>query len=363
MVIIDRKEKQMIAQALRPADFEECLHVIDDKASGVQGVIAIHSMARGPAAGGCRFWHYDSPAAMHADAVRLARGMSYKNAMADLPFGGGKAVLRRPTGSFDRATVFRVFADAVAALDGAYITAEDVGTSIADMKAVRERTRYVAGLEPRPGKAGGDPSPWTALGIFESMKATTRFALGSELKGLTVAVQGTGNVGMHLCRLLADAGAKLIVADVDRHRVEQVTLALGARAVSVEEIIGVEADVFAPCALGGVLDAASIPRLRARIVCGGANNQLATESDGQMLLDRGITYAPDYVVNAGGIINVAAEYLGETPGQVHERVRKIPDRLQVILARAAAVGEPTNIIADGLARQIIADARPVPIHA
>lgn len=345
----------MVRRAPQTIDFQERLQVINDAETGVNGIIAIHSTVLGPAAGGCRFWHYDSQADLTADAVRLARGMSYKNAMAGLPFGGGKAVLQRPAGDFDRKAVFRVFADAIAALDGQYITAEDVGTNVADMKLVRERTRYVAGLDAEPGKAGGDPSPWTSLGVFESMKAAAQFCFRSDLTGLTVAVQGIGNVGLGLCRLLKEAGAKLIVADIDDARVAAVAHELGARVVGVHDILGVDADIFAPCALGGILDHRTIPQLKAKLVCGGANNQLATESDGQLLVERGVVYAPDYVVNAGGIINVSAEYLGETTEQVRARVLAIAPRLIGVLQQATHDGSPANVVADILARQIIVE--------
>jgi leucine dehydrogenase len=339
------------------SDFQEELHVINDAATGVQGVIAIHSTVVGPAAGGCRFWHYNSQADLMDDAVRLARGMSYKNAMAGLPFGGGKAVLHRPTGNFDRRAVFSAFADAVAALDGQYITAEDVGTNVADMQTVRERTKYVAGLEAEPGKAGGDPSPWTSLGVFVSMRAAARVVFQSDLYGLTVAVQGTGNVGLGLCRLLKEAGAKLIVTDIDDSRLAAAAHELGATTVGVHEIVAADADIFAPCALGGTLNRETIPQMRAKLVCGGANNQLAAESDGELLVERGIVYAPDYVANAGGIINVSAEYLGETTDQVRERVLAIAPRLTAILQQSERDGTPANVVADVLARQIIAEGR------
>jgi leucine dehydrogenase len=332
----------------------EGLHVINDAATGVTGMIAIHSTVLGPAAGGCRLWNYESQQALANDAVRLARGMSYKNALAGLPFGGGKAVLQRPAGAFDREALFRVFADAVAALRGAYITAEDVGTSVSDMKMVRERTRYVAGLEPQDGKAGGDPSPWTALGVFKSMQAASKVVFGSDMRGLRIAVQGTGNVGAELCRMLSEAGARLIVADIDVDRARRLAGELGGTVVGVDEILAVEADILAPCALGAVLNERSIPDLRVGLICGAANNQLETDRDGEALLEKGIAYAPDYVVNAGGIINVAAEYLGESTAQVEQRLDEIASRLTLILTRAAKQNAPAHRVADEMAQQIIA---------
>lgn len=343
--------------AAQNASFQECLHVINDAETGVTGIIAIHSTAIGPAAGGCRLWHYESQTDLVTDAIRLAQGMSYKNAMAGLPFGGGKAVLQRPQGDFDRAALFRVFGEAVASLKGEYITAEDVGTTIADMRAVRRHAPYVAGLEVAEGMAGGDPSPWTALGVFESMKAAAREVLDFDLADATIAVQGVGNVGGRLCRLLREAGAKLVVADVDEARAAALARDLGAKHVGIEEILVADADILAPCALGGILNADTIPDLRVRLVCGGANNQLATEADGQALLDRSILYAPDYVVNAGGIINVSAEYLGETSDQVAGRVGQIAGRLLDVLHRSTEEQVPPGVMADRLARQLIAGAR------
>lgn len=322
--------------------------------NGLFGVIAIHVARNGLSAGGCRFWSYPNHASMVEDAIRLARGMSYKNALAGLPFGGGKAVLNVPSGRFNREAMFQAFGDAVAALGGRYVTAEDVGTTIVDMRAVRSRTRYVAGLDAKPGEAGGDPSPWTALGVFESMKAAAHWA-GFPLHGATVAVQGVGNVGARLCQLLHDHGANLAVADIDPQRTLEMVSRYGARSVAIEEIAGIEADVFAPCALGGGINDQSIPLLKAKLICGGANNQLLSERHGDDLRQRGIVYAPDYVVNAGGIINVIAEHLGEGTQSVESRIRQIAPRLISILDDAAARGAPTSAVADDMARTIIAN--------
>lgn len=338
-------------------DFEGGIHHIEDESTGVRGVIAIHSTALGPAAGGCRLWHYDNDDDMVADAMRLASGMSYKNALAGLPFGGGKSVLQHPKDDYDRDALFRVFGEAIESLGGKYITAEDVGTTVEDMKAVRRQTSYVAGLETASGMAGGDPSPWTALGVFLSMREAARMSLGSDVEGLTVAVQGVGNVGAGLCRLLSQAGANLIIADVNRARVDALSKELGATVMVTDEIVGAQADIFAPCALGGVINEQSIPQLKARLVCGGANNQLATDRDGFALQNRGIAYAPDYLVNAGGIINVAAEYLHETTHEVRERVERIPERVREVLLLASQNGQPTHRVADAMAERIISGAR------
>ncbi|HUD95237.1 Leu/Phe/Val dehydrogenase [Sphingobium sp.] len=327
-----------------------------DPESGLDGVIAIHSTALGPGAGGCRFWQYPNQEAAFDDACRLAEGMSYKNAMADLPFGGAKAVLRRPEGPFDRAALFRAFGRAVEALDGLYVTAEDVGTTVADMREVSAMTRHVAGLDPIDDQAGGDPSPWTALGVFEAMRTAARQTLGAELADLTIAVQGTGNVGANLCRRLADAGAKLIIADIDPRRRNALGAVLNAQIVDVEEIASVEANIFAPCALGGALTAQSVAGMKARLVCGAANNQLATADIADRMMDRGIVYAPDYVVNAGGIISVSAEYLGEDIASVAARVDRIGARVGEILALAQQEGRSPAWVADEMAERIIAAA-------
>ena len=330
---------------------------LNDPASGLSGLIAIHSTALGPGAGGCRLWRYASHEEAQEDAFRLAEGMSYKNALADLPFGGAKAVLREPEGSYDRRALFRAFGRAVAALGGRYVTAEDVGTRVDDMEVVAGETRHVAGLAARPGRAGGDPSPWTALGVFESMKVAARHTLGAELSELTVAIQGTGNVGARLCSLLAEAGARLVIADVDPARRDRLAAIHGAKVVDAGEIVAAEADVFAPCALGGVLTETSVSRLKAKLVCGGANNQLATPEVAHLLRDRGIGYAPDYVVNAGGIINVSAEYLGETSDQVEARVKAIGPRVAAILDQAAKRRVSPALVADEMARHKIMETR------
>jgi leucine dehydrogenase len=318
-----------------------------DEGLGLAGVIAIHSTAMGPAMGGCRAAAYIDDAAALTDALRLSQGMSFKNAMADLPAGGGKAVLYRlPQDPALRTEAFAAFGRAVDAMCGDYVTAEDVGTSVADMQAVARSTSYVAGLPTKDGQAGGDPSPWTALGIFEAMKV----AAGRPLQGARVAVQGLGSVGYRLCEHLHAAGAKLVVSDVNPERVLRAKSALGAEAASVERIHRVAADVFSPNALGAILDIHTIPELQAPVVCGGANNQLATAADGLRLAARGVVYAPDYIVNAGGIINVVAEFFGEPQAKVEVRVGAIAARLERILIQAKAEGRPTHELADEAAR-------------
>lgn len=342
----------MVVQVSRLTPAAEVVR-LEDKAAGLDGVIVIHSTRLGPGAGGCRFWHYPDIAAASADAFRLAEGMSYKNAMAGLPFGGAKAVLRRPAGDFDRDALFRAFGRAVAALGGSYVTAEDVGTSVADMRSVAAETRHVSGIEADARRAGGDPSPWTAQGVFDAMAAGAAHAFGSSLKGLTVAVQGTGNVGAELCRRLADAGAELVIADVSPDRRDRLEKILGARVVDVADIHKVEADIFAPCALGGALTPESVGAMKARLVCGGANNQLATPEVAEMMVKRGIAYVPDYVANAGGIISVSAEYLGENRAHVVARVAQIGPRVAALLEEAAGCRLSPALVADRMAERLI----------
>jgi leucine dehydrogenase len=341
----------MLQDNMSPAQ----VHMVRDEAAGLDGLIVLHSTVLGPGAGGCRFWTYAGPGDMAIDAFRLAEGMTYKNALAGLPLGGGKAVLRRPSGSFDRDRLFQAFGEAVQSLRGEYLTAEDVGTSVGDMQQVARKTRYVAGLPSTTERPSGDPSPWTARGTFVSMEVAARRRLGKSLSDCTVAVQGVGHVGAELVALLSAAGARVVVADVNREIVEEVVKRTGANACSVDDILSADVDVLAPCALGGVFSDKTIGSIRAKVVCGAANNQLATIADGSRLADRDILYAPDYVVNAGGIINVAAEYLGWSLAKVEDLVTHAGDRLSRVLDLAASASLPTNVAADQLARAVIAD--------
>ncbi|HYB32980.1 MAG TPA: Glu/Leu/Phe/Val dehydrogenase dimerization domain-containing protein [Steroidobacteraceae bacterium] len=341
---------------MREFDGHELVVFGHDAPSGLRAIIAVHSSVLGPAAGGCRMWPYATTAAAVADVLRLSRGMSYKNALAGLPFGGGKAVIIGDSRKAKTPELLEAFGRLVDSLDGRYITAEDVGTTLADMASVARATRYVAGLGAAPGAAGGDPGPKTALGVYLGIRAAVRFRLGrADLSGVTVAVQGVGGVGYHLCGLLAAEGARLCVADVRPAAVQRVCEEFQARAVSVDEVLALEADVLAPCALGAVLNAHSIPRLRARIVAGAANNQLAQGQDGTALRSAGILYAPDYVINAGGIISVAREYQGgATEAQVIADIQGIPLRLTEIFERAQRENRTTNAIADQMARERLA---------
>ncbi len=325
--------------------------LVADAQTGLKAILAVHSTARGPAFGGCRLWHYDNELAALNDALRLSQGMSLKNALADLPFGGGKAVIIKPAGDFDRTELFTAFGRAVQSLDGAYITAEDVGTTTADMRGMLAQTPYVSGI-PRDGAFGGDPSPKTAWGVFVSIDEGVKRVLGrSSLEGVRVALQGLGAVGWHLAEFLHKAGAKLVVADVDSAKVERAQAAFGAHVVSVNEIIAADVDVLAPCALGAALNAQSVPQIRARLIAGAANNQLATAADGDALQARGIAYLPDYLVNAGGIISVAREYRGEgEENAVMAEVGRIRERVAELLERVKAADSTPARVADAWAR-------------
>ncbi|MGM9514069.1 Leu/Phe/Val dehydrogenase [Roseateles sp. DB2] len=322
-----------------------------DEQTGLKTILAVHSTARGPAFGGCRFWTYDNELAALNDALRLSQGMSLKNALANLPFGGGKAVIIKPAGDFDRPALFAAFGRAVASLNGAYITAEDVGTTTADMRVVQQHTQFVSGI-PREGAFGGDPSPKTAWGVFVSIDEGVKRVLGrSSLEGVTVALQGLGAVGWHLAAFLHKAGAQLVVADVNADKVARAQAELNARAVSVGEILSVQADVLAPCALGAVLNAQSIPAIQAKLIAGAANNQLATVADGDALQARGITYLPDYLVNAGGIVSVAREFRNEgEESKVMAEVSEIRGRVAELLERIKVSGNTPGREADAWAR-------------
>ena len=339
-------------------DHHERVVFCHDAKTGLKAIIAIHSTALGPAAGGTRLWSYDSDDdAMH-DVLRLSQGMSYKNAMAGLKFGGGKAVMIRTPDFSGSDALFERYGEFVDTLNGDYVTAEDVGMSVEIMEMIARRTKHVAGLTRESGKAGGDPSPKTSFGIFKGIEAAVQHKLGKDsVDGLKVAVQGVGNVGYYLCKFLNEAGASLVVADIDAARVSRVVEEFEATEVGLGNLLRQEVDVIAPCALGAIINERSIPSLNAPIIAGGANNQLETEADGQRLYDAGILYAPDYVINGGGIINVASEYYGDaTDEEVWSRIAEIGPRLAGIFAESDRTGQPTNVVADAQAREIISAA-------
>ena len=319
-----------------------------EAASGYHGIIAIHSTALGPAVGGTRFWHYETEADALTDALRLSHGMTYKNALAGLPLGGGKSIIIGDNKRPDRDGLLRAHGRFVETLKGRYITAEDVGTSPADMEIVRLETQHVAGLLGR----SGDPSPFTARGVFRAIQASTRFLRDTDnLSEVTVALQGCGHVGYNLAKLLHEAGAKLIVSDVNENSVSRAVHEFAAKRVETSEIFGVDANVFAPCALGGVLNDQTIPELKVQIVAGAANNQLLEEHHGTMLRERNILYAPDYVANAGGILNGCVELLGWQAEHALNKVDEIYDTVLRIFESAKAEGITTNKAADRLAEE------------
>jgi leucine dehydrogenase len=346
-------------------DAHESVHAFFDGSVGFKCFIAVHSTALGPAWGGCRMWPYGSDSDAIRDVLRLSRGMSYKNATAGLAYGGGKAVIMGDPRHGKSPALFQAFGRAVEQLGGRYITAEDVGTSVEDMEHVAQVTDHVGGIPKAGGYRGGDPSPRTAFGVYQGMRAAVEVALGRDsLAGLTVAVQGVGHVGYHLCRHLSEAGALLVVADLNAESVGRAVGEFGARAVPPEEIVATPADILAPCALGGVLNARTIPALQVKVVAGAANNQLATDADGERLHRRGIVYAPDYVINAGGIIGVAAERESDVDAaEVMARIARVYDRTCEILQLARSSGRPPHEVADELAREIIRKATPAPGHA
>jgi leucine dehydrogenase len=339
-------------------DGHEIVHFVTDRDSGLCAVIAVHSTHLGPAGGGVRFWHYAEPADAVRDALRLSRGMSFKNAMAGLPLGGGKAVILADSERTKTPAMLAAYGRAVEGLGGRYVTAEDVGMSVADMVALSAHTRHVAGLPVAEGSVGGDPGPHTSYGVFLGVKAAVRRALGKEtLKGVHIALQGAGSVASGLARHAAAEGARITLADIDRGRAEALAGEVGGEAVAPEAIMTLEADVLSPNALGAILTAESIAALKVPVVAGGANNQLATPGDGQRIHQRGILYAPDYVINAGGIINVSTEYLKDgDQALVRERIEQIPVRLEQIWSESAATGRNPAEVADAMAMRLIGRA-------
>jgi leucine dehydrogenase len=325
-----------------------------DEAADYHGIVFIHSTALGPAVGGTRLWTYTSEDEAITDGLRLSRGMTYKNALAGLPCGGGKSIILRPNTDFDRESLFRAHGRLVESAGGKYITAEDVGTSPADMEWVLKETSHVAGLQGR----SGDPSPKTARGVFRAIQAAARHHWGSDsLAGRTVAIQGCGHVGYYLAGELVRAGAKLLVADVDQAKVDRVVREFGAKAVAVDEILSISADVLAPCALGGIINDATIPRLAAEVIAGGANNQLLESRHGDALEQRGILYAPDYAANAGGVINgCCRELLGWVEERTNAKIDAIYETILRIFEIATQERIPTYQAADQLAEERLAQA-------
>jgi leucine dehydrogenase len=335
-------------------DAHEQVVFCHDVASGLKAIISIHNTGRGPSLGGCRMWPYENEEAALTDALRLSRGMTYKSALAGLPFGGGKSVIIGDPRRDKSEALFRAMGRFVESLGGRYRIAEDVGISVEDIEIVARETRFVAGVS---AGGSGDPSPATAYGVFRGIEAAVKHRLGRpSLEGVGVAVQGLGHVGQYLCRYLSEAGARLVVSDIDRERVEAMVQSLGAAVVAPDAVIEAPVEVYAPCALGATLNDQTIPRLRCQVVAGSANNQLAEPRHGRALKERGILYAPDYVINAGGIINISHEKLRpEDPDYDREaayaHVSRIHDTLLEIFRRAEIEDLPTSEAADRLAEE------------
>ena len=327
--------------------------VASDPSCGYKGIIAVHSTALGPALGGTRFWQYESDEAAITDALRLSRGMTYKNAVANLDLGGGKSVIVGDNRTTDRESIFRAHGRFVESLGGRYITAEDVGTSTADMDFVHMETEHVAGLKHK----SGDPSPVTAHGVFRAIQASAQHRWGSEdLNGKVVTVQGVGNVGRYLARELHEAGAKLIVSDIDPERTARVAKETGATVVQGDDIYSAKADIFAPCALGGIINDDTLPKLTVEVIAGGANNQLLEPRHGDQLEEMGMQYAPDYVANAGGVINVFGEVAGWDRKDALSKADEIYATILSVFDIAKTDGIPSYVAADRLAERRLRSA-------
>lgn len=338
------------------ADGHENVLFCSDPRSGYRGIIAVHSTVLGPAVGGTRVWRYQSDEDALVDALRLSRGMTYKCAMAGVPFGGGKAVIMLDGSAFDRETLFRAHGRFVERLGGRYITAEDVGSSAADMELIAMETKYVAGR----AQGGGDPSPYTARGVFRAVQAGAQYRWGTDsLEGKRVAVQGLGNVGYSLAQQLTKVGARLIVSDIDPARVARAERELGAIGSSINTIHAADVDIFAPCALGGVLNDRTVPEIRAAVIAGAANNQLLEDRHGDALAERGIVYAPDYVVNAGGVLSGGVDVLGWSAAERDRRIDAIYDTVLEVFRKADAAKIPTYVAADRVAEERIERAARV----
>ena len=345
-----------IFKYLEQYDYEQVVFC-QDKQSGLKAIIAIHDTTLGPALGGTRMWTYESEEAAIIDALRLAKGMTYKNAAAGLNLGGGKTVIIGDPRKDKSEEMFRAFGRYIQGLNGRYITAEDVGTTVADMDIIHEETNYVTGISPAFGSSG-NPSPVTAYGVYVGMKAAAKEAFGSDsLEGKVVAIQGVGNVAYTLCKYLHEEGAQLIVTDINKEAVQRAVEDFGASAVDPNEIYGVECDIYAPCALGATINDDTIPQLKAKVIAGSANNQLKDTRHGDVIHEMGIVYAPDYVINAGGVINVADELYGYNHERAMKKVDQIYASIEKVIAISKRDGIPTYVAADRMAEERIEKMR------
>ncbi|KON70006.1 MULTISPECIES: branched-chain amino acid dehydrogenase [Peribacillus] len=341
-----------IFKYLEKYDYEQLLFC-QDKQSGLKAIIAIHDTTLGPALGGTRMWTYATEEEAIEDALRLSKGMTYKNAAAGLNLGGGKTVIIGDPRKDKNEEMFRAFGRYIQGLNGRYITAEDVGTTVEDMDLIHEETDFVTGISPAFGSSG-NPSPVTAYGVYRGMKAAAKEAFGTDsLEGKVVAVQGVGNVAYNLCRHLHEEGAKLIVTDINKESVARAVESFGATAVNPDEIYGVQCDIYAPCALGAVINDQTINQIKAKVIAGAANNQLKEPVHGDQIHEKGIVYAPDYVINAGGVINVADELLGYNRERALKKVETVYDTIERVIEIAKRDNIPTYKAADRMAEERI----------
>ncbi|WP_202076756.1 Leu/Phe/Val dehydrogenase [Caldalkalibacillus salinus] len=345
-----------IFEYMEKYDYEE-LVMCQDKESGLKAIISIHDTTLGPALGGSRMWTYQNEAEAIEDALRLSRGMTYKAAAAGLNLGGGKTVIIGDPKTDKNEAMFRALGRFIQGLNGRYITAEDVGTTVADMDLIHEETDFVTGISPAFGSSG-NPSPVTAYGVYVGMKATAKEAFGDDsLEGKTIAVQGVGNVSFNLCQYLHDEGAKLIVTDINKEAVQRAVEAFDAKAVDINDIYSVDCDIFSPNALGAVINDDTIPQFKCRVIAGAANNVLKEERHGDQIHEMGFYYAPDYVINAGGVINVADELLGYNRERAMKKVEGIYQNIERVFDIASRDGIATYRAADRMAEERIQSLR------
>lgn len=356
MVETNVESRFSIFETMEMEDYEQVVFC-HDKVSGLKAIIAIHDTTLGPALGGLRMWNYASDEEALIDALRLSKGMTYKNAAAGLNLGGGKAVIIGDAKTQKSEALFRAFGRYVQSLNGRYITAEDVNTTVADMDYIHMETDFVTGVSPAFGSSG-NPSPVTAYGVYRGMKAAAKEVYGTDsLGGKTIAIQGVGNVAFNLCRHLHEEGAKLIVTDINQEALQRAEEAFGALIVAPEDIYSVEADIFAPCALGATLNDETIPQLKVKIIAGAANNQLKEDRHGDMLEERDILYVPDFVINAGGVINVADELDGYNRDRAMKKVELVYDVVTKVFEIAKRDHLPTYRAAEKMAEERIATMR------
>ncbi len=342
-----------VFESLEKKSHEQVVFSNDPK-TGLKAIIAIHDTTLGPALGGCRMWNYKKESDALTDVLRLSQGMTYKAAVAGLDLGGGKAVIIGNSKTMKNEFLFRSFGRFVDGLAGRYITAEDVGTSVSDMEWVRHETKYVTGISRALG-GSGDPSPVTALGTYVGIKACLKRINGSDsLEGIKIAVQGMGHVGQNLLKLLSDAGAKLYISDIDEKKLKMATKEIKAKVINSDDIYGLDVDIFTPCALGGIINDETIPKFRCKIIAGAANNQLEKErKHGKDLHEKGILYAPDYVINAGGLINVYNELQGYNREKALAQAEGIYNILSEVLDVAEKEGVPTPVASNKYAEERI----------